>query len=82
MEKAVSDATEKVLEDALKLPLRGRAVVAEKLLESLSDQDGIDAAIDEADKRWQAYKAGKIKAIPLEEVFPELANKIKRGRKK
>ncbi|HZZ82145.1 MAG TPA: addiction module protein [Gemmataceae bacterium] len=78
----MSDATEKILQDALKLPLKSRAVVAEKLLESLSDQDGIDAAIDEAERRWQDYKEGRIKAIALEDIFPALANKIPRGKRK
>jgi putative addiction module component (TIGR02574 family) len=82
MENAMSDATDKVMEEALKLPLKSRAVLAEKLLESIGDQEGIDAAIDEAERRWQDYKDGKIKGIPLEEIFPALASKIKRGKKK
>jgi len=66
----------KLLADVLKLPRKSRAIIAEKLLESL-DEDAMDAGIEEADRRWKADTDGKIKGIPIEEVFPNLASKTK-----
>ena len=77
----MSHSTKKLLADALKLPFKSRALIAEKLLDSLQDHGGVDAAIDEAERRWKAYKDGKIKGIPIEEVFPKLATRTKRGKK-
>ena len=45
------------------------------------DDSAVDASIDEAELRWQAYKNGKMKGIPIEEVFPNLAKKEKRNGK-
>ena len=55
--------------DTLRLSCKSRAMIAEKLLESLEESDGIEAAIDVAEGRWKAYKEGKIKGIPIEEIF-------------
>ncbi len=71
--------TKKLLIDALKLPLKERARFAEQLIASLDEEDGVDAAIDEAERRWKAYKDGKIKGIPIEEVFPNLGGRAKKA---
>jgi putative addiction module component (TIGR02574 family) len=65
----------KLLADALRLPASGRALMAQKLLESLESQEAIDAAIAEGERRWQAFKDGKMKAVAIEDVFPKLARK-------
>ena len=55
-----------VFDAALSLPDESRAVLAEKLLDSLGDkipQDIEEAWIKEAERRLQAYREGKIKAI-------------------
>jgi putative addiction module component (TIGR02574 family) len=65
---------------ALALPADNRATLAEKLLESLSDEErsAIDAAwAAEADSRIRAYEDGLIKVIPGEEVFQSLASRRK-----
>jgi putative addiction module component (TIGR02574 family) len=72
--------TKKLLADALKLPRKTRAMIAETLLASLEDNDPLDAAIENAERRWEAYKAGEIKGIPIEEVFPNLATKAKQAK--
>jgi hypothetical protein len=64
--------TNDVFQAALKLPKRTRAKLADRLLESLKTNDAIDAAIEEAEKNWQAYKRGEMKGRPVEEVFPDL----------
>ena len=65
-----------ILDQALELSATERAIVAEKLLSSL---DSPDSKIDdhwakEADSRVDAYKKGKIEAIPAEEVFAKYRN--------
>jgi putative addiction module component (TIGR02574 family) len=60
---------------ALSLPAENRAALAEKLLESLEQEDRkeIDTAwVEEAERRLQAYEQGVLKAIPGDEVLRSL----------
>jgi putative addiction module component (TIGR02574 family) len=62
----------KVVSDALSLPPRSRAKLAEQLFESLDDpkQKEIDHLwADEVEDRIDAYERGELKAIPGQEVF-------------
>ena len=71
----------KVISDALSLPPRSRAKLAEQLLESLDDpkQKEIDRLwADEIEDRIDAYERSELKAIPGEEVFRRLKPKKKR----
>ena len=77
----MSKESKRLLADVLRLSTKTRAMIAEKLLASLEDQEGIDFAIDEAERRWQDFKDGKIKGIPIEEVFPNLAKRTRRNGK-
>ena len=60
-----------ILEKALRLPPEERFVIVEGLLKSLDvpdpDLDRIWA--DEAERRLEAYRNGKLSTIPIEEVF-------------
>ena len=59
--------TDAIFDAALSLPAEIRADLAERLLESLEEQDQceLDAAwAKEAESRIQAYRQGKLKAIP------------------
>lgn len=60
-----------ILENALRLKPQERFVIVEGLLKSL---DVPDPELDrvwakEAAQRLAAYRAGKLKAIPMEEIF-------------
>ena len=71
----------KVVSDALSLPPRSRAKLAEQLLESLDDpkQKEIDRLwADEVEDRIDAYERGKLKAVPGQEVF----RRLKPGKKR
>ena len=71
----------KVISDALSLPPRSRAKLAEQLLESLDDpkQKEIDRLwADEVENRIDAYEKGELKAIPGEEVFRRMKPRKKR----
>ena len=69
--------TEAILEHALLLSPRDRAILAEKLLASLDRPDpAIDALwAEEVENRINAYEAGELKAIPAEEVIKKYKKK-------
>jgi putative addiction module component (TIGR02574 family) len=60
-----------ILEQALKLRPAERLIVVEGLLKSLDapDQEIDNVWADEAEKRLNAYRQGKLKGIPMEEIF-------------
>lgn len=65
----------KVVNDALSLPPRSRAKLAEKLLESLDNprQQEIDRLwAEEVEDRIAAYEKGMLKAVPGKVVFRRL----------
>ena len=60
-----------ILEQALKMKPADRFLLIEGLLQSLDEPD---KTIDEiwaieAEKRLEAYKQGKLKTVPYEEIF-------------
>ena len=60
-----------ILKDALNLGVRDRAKLAEKLLASLdtlSEKEADRLWADEAERRLKEYRAGRMKAIPADEV--------------
>lgn len=63
--------TQQILKEALSLPVRDRAMLVDDILASL---DQPDEKIDrlwrtEVDDRVAAYRAGKIRAVPLEAIL-------------
>jgi putative addiction module component (TIGR02574 family) len=65
---------------ALNLSPRARARLAARLLESLEKPRGkgiLDLWADEAERRYNAYKEGRVRAIPAEEVFREARAKLR-----
>lgn len=71
----------KVVSDALSLPPRSRAKLAEQLLESLDDpkQKELDRLwAEEVEGRIDAYERGELRAIPGQEVFRRLKPRKKR----
>jgi len=67
-------STSDVIEQALKLKASERFVLIEMLQESLDKSDPeIDRIwLEEAQRRLQACRAGKLAAIPMDEVFRDL----------
>lgn len=64
--------------EALDLPFDARAELASQLLESLEDisEEESDALwAVEGERRFAEYKAGKIKAVPADEVFSRLRSR-------
>jgi putative addiction module component (TIGR02574 family) len=66
--------------EALLLSSHERALLAEHLIGSLEPDEDLDAErawIEEAERRYQDYKAGKVKTIPSEQVFKNARMKLK-----
>jgi putative addiction module component (TIGR02574 family) len=60
-----------VLEQALRLKPEERFLVVEELLKSLDvpDQKLDQVWAEEAMRRLKAYRAGKLRAIPMDQIF-------------
>lgn len=68
-------AAEKIMNDALELPPAERAELIERLFQSFDapHKTQIDVASSaEFESRLDAYKEGKIKASPVEEVMTKI----------
>ncbi len=69
------------LEDqARNLAPNARARLALKLIESLDpgeDEDADELWLDEAERRLSDYDSGKTEAIPADDVFSEIEQKLK-----
>lgn len=65
--------------DALKLPPRDRAILAERLIASLdsADETGNEFLwLEEAERRYQAYKRGEISSSPVNEVLARIRSAL------
>ena len=65
---------DEITEEALNLKVRDRYLLAEILQKSLSKPDSeIDRIwVEEAQHRLLAYREGKVKGIPMSEIFKNL----------
>jgi len=67
----MTPSIEQLLDTILALPASERAVIADAVMNSLEPPDPeIERAwAEEAQSRFEAYKAGKLESISLEDVF-------------
>jgi putative addiction module component (TIGR02574 family) len=73
-------AAKKLELEAMKLPLKARVKLTERLLlslEALEEDDVLDAWLDEAERRLEAYRKGEVLAIPARQVFREARARIR-----
>ena len=66
-------------EEALRLSSHERALLVEHLIGSLEPDDDPDAErswIEEAERRYQDFKAGRVKTIPADQVFKNARTKL------
>lgn len=71
---------EQVTQTALSLPSNARAALAERLLQSLDDEefsDINDAWIKEAERRYQELRQGKVTGIPAHKVFAQIREELR-----
>ena len=66
--------TQELIKEALKLQPTERFELVDSVLHSLDHPDPeIDRVwIEEAERRLAAYRAGKVKGIPAEDIFGEI----------
>jgi putative addiction module component (TIGR02574 family) len=70
---------QEIEEKALKLSSHERALLAEHLIGSLDDKEDAEAErlwIEEAERRYRAYKEGKIKTKLANQVFKDAFSKL------
>lgn len=73
-------SVEKIALELLGLPAESRALIAEKLIESLDEKQDKDIEalwIKEARKRSREIKSGKVKCRPAKDVLREARLKLK-----
>jgi putative addiction module component (TIGR02574 family) len=65
--------SKEILEAALKLKPDERFMVVEGIIKSLDEPNSSIDEIwaEEAEKRLNAYRAGRLEGIPMEEIFKE-----------
>ncbi len=70
---------EQVEAEVLKLPRPVRARLAETLISSLDEDSEIEQAwVNEAERRYQRYRAGEEEAIPAAQALAEIRAELKR----
>lgn len=72
-------STEQLIEEILQLPREARALLAEKLLESLDFREEFDVSPawrEEIRRRCQELDSGTVKPVPADEVFREATEKF------
>jgi len=71
--------TKEIEEEALRLPPHERAQLAERLINSLNEEENQETErlwLEEAERRYQEYKEGKVKTKSAEMVFKEARSKL------
>ena len=66
--------------EARRLPEQERALLAQHLIASIDPGEDVDAEaawLEEAERRYQAYRQGKLAAKPVDQVFREAKSQLK-----
>lgn len=66
--------------EARRLPEQERALLAQHLIASIDPGEDVDAEaawLEEAERRYQAYRQGKLTAKPVDQVFREAKSQLK-----
>jgi len=67
-------SNKEIIESALKLSPPEKLFIVESILKSLDEPDKEieNIWIEEAEKRLQAYREGKLEGIPMEDIFKKM----------
>jgi len=68
----MSPVPSEIEEQALKLPASERALLAQRLIASLDENDASENErlwVEEAERRYQEYKKGHVRSRPAADVF-------------
>jgi len=72
-------ATDRIVKAALRLPRPLRALLAEKLLDTLDYEEEFDVSakwMEEIRRRCREIQGGRVNFIPAEQVFEEIEREI------
>ena len=75
----MSTNLEKIEEEAFSLSAQERARLALNLIKSLDNDDDADAEglwLQEAERRYQEYREGKLRDRPADDVFRDALSKV------
>ncbi len=75
----MSPKTENIMNNALQLPREARALVAEKLLESLDYEEPFEISSEwktEIGRRCREIEDGKVELVPGDRVLKEAAKRL------
>ena len=78
--QAVADPVRKIEAEALKLPAKQRARIAERLIASLEDEADPESQplwLEEAERRLDELFSGKAKGIPADRVFKKARSALR-----
>jgi putative addiction module component (TIGR02574 family) len=76
----MSKSVAELEQEARHLPIQDRALLAQHLIASIDPGEDVDAEaawLEEAEKRYQAYRQGKLTAKPVDQVFREAKSQLK-----
>lgn len=76
----MSSTVEKIALELLGLPAKSRALLAEKLIESLEEKQDMDTEslwMREAKRRSREIKSGKVRCRPAKDALKEARSKLK-----
>jgi putative addiction module component (TIGR02574 family) len=76
----MSTNLEKIEEEAFALSAQERARLALNLIKSLDNDDDADAEglwLQEAERRYQEYREGKLRGRPADDVFRDAFSKVR-----
>ena len=76
----MSKSVAQLEQEARHLPTQDRALLAYHLIASIDPGEDVDAEavwLEEAERRYQAYRQGTLPAKPAEQVFREAKSQIK-----
>jgi len=77
----MSPKTENIMNNALQLPREARALIAEKLLESLDYEEPFEISSEwktEIEQRCREIDDGKVELVPGDRVLKEAAKRLHR----
>ena len=76
----MSKSVAQLEQEARHLPTQDRALLAQHLIASIDPGEDVDAEavwLEEAERRYQAYRKGTLAAKPAEQVFREAKSQLK-----
>ena len=76
----MSESVAELEQEARHLPTQDRALLAQHLIASIDPGEDVDAEavwLEEAERRYQAHRQGKLTAKPVDQVFREAKSQLK-----